>query len=112
MVVLVVFLQCVRFLLNLPSKTRIQFVIVGKLYVGRALSLEMTAGQYATWYGEDNIVIFLMIAVEETLEIIGVVTFILCAFLLYGLAPTESPRSERQQGVGTRPSAVMEGPDA
>ncbi|PNY79765.1 multidrug transporter [Deinococcus koreensis] len=72
----VVFSSTARFLLHLPSRTRLLILLAGALYVGGALGFEMLEGPIAAKYGVENNVIRTMIVVEEILEVTGVILLI------------------------------------
>lgn len=67
-----------RFLLALPARTRMLFVVAGAIYVGGALGMEMAGSAYAAAYGQD-LVYGVLATLEEILEMSGMVLF------LYGL---------------------------
>jgi hypothetical protein len=76
-----------KFLLHLPPQTRRIFLLAAGLYVGGALGVELIHGHYLDLYGKD-LVYALIAAVEELLEMLGIITF------LYGLL--SYLRSQRQ----------------
>lgn len=71
-----------RFLINLPRKTMILFVVSGVTYVSGAIGLEMIGGLQADSYGNNNLIYLLIVTCEEFLEMLGTVIFIY-ALLLY-----------------------------
>ncbi len=73
---LIVFLLVyVKFLFNLPSKTRILFIIAGLIYVTGAIGIELIGGRYSELYGY-NITYFVITTIEELLEMTGIVILI------------------------------------
>ena len=74
--VLIFVLVYLRFLADLPVKTRRLFLVAGIVYVGGALGVELVGGRYADLYGEENFMYALIVTVEEFLEMAGVVVFI------------------------------------
>lgn len=64
-----------KFLRDLPFDTRVRFVVAGAVYVGGALGLEMVGGAVFEKGGK-NTVFHVLVLVEETLEMLGVVIFI------------------------------------
>lgn len=74
--VLVVFLLYLKFILHLPKPTSTLFCIAGSVYVGGAVGVEHLADYYVEAYEMDNFGYQLFTAVEETLEMLGVVIFI------------------------------------
>lgn len=75
-------LRFLKFLTQLPTKTRRSFFLAAFLYLGGALGMEMIAGQYTTFYGQDNLTYALLTTIEEALEMSGVLVFIY-ALLVY-----------------------------
>ncbi len=65
-----------RFWLELPFKTRVQFFIAGVLFLGGAIGLEMINGDYAEIYGKKTPTYALLTTIEEMLEMAGVIVFI------------------------------------
>jgi hypothetical protein len=66
----------VRFFMDLPAIYRIRFAIAGFLYVGGALGFEMITGRHFALYDNENIPYILLVTIEESLEIAGVLVFI------------------------------------
>jgi len=77
LVVLVVGLLYLRFIIHLPARTRLRFVIAGAIYVGGALAMELPLGYVAVRSGEESLLYGLVDALEETMEILGVTLFLL-----------------------------------
>ncbi|UCG86458.1 MAG: hypothetical protein JSW71_21595 [Gemmatimonadota bacterium] len=65
-----------RFLFSLPRRTRLLFSIAAILYVTGALGTEMVGGHHAALYGMENFGYTMLVSVEETLEMIGLIVFI------------------------------------
>ena len=65
-----------RFLFKLPSQTRIQFLLAGFLFLGGAIGLELLGGRYDELYGRLNFTYSMLTAVEEGLEMTGLIVFI------------------------------------
>ena len=74
--VLIVALAYLRFVAELPPKTRWLFVGAGVLYVFGAVGMEMLGGLYTETYGEESFTYALLFTIEETLEMTGVVLFL------------------------------------
>ena len=74
--VLIFVLVYLRFLADLPVRTRHLLLVAGMLYVGGAIGMELVGGRYADLYGMQNFVYALIATVEEFLEMAGVVVFI------------------------------------
>ena len=69
-------LTYLRFLLALPRRTRAEFLAAGLLFVGGALGMEMLAPYVYDWSGAVTLPMFVMLLVEETLEMLGVAVFV------------------------------------
>lgn len=65
-----------RFLWNLPSKTRFMFIIAAAIYLGGAVGLEMIEGWYSEVNGRETLVYMFLTTLEETLEMLGTILFI------------------------------------
>lgn len=82
-----------RFLLHLPARTRNLIVLAGAVFVAGAIGFEMLGVRYRFIYaeGERNITYGLFQAVEETLEMAGVVLFIyaLLGYIRHRLGPVQ-----------------------
>ncbi len=78
----VVGLAYLRFLGDLPPAIRWRFVIGGVLFLTGALVMEMIEGRYDTQRGVENMPYRIMVAIEESLEMAGIVVFI-SALLTY-----------------------------
>ncbi len=65
----------VKFILNLPFKIRILFIIAGLIYVSGAIGVELIGGRYSELYSY-NVTFLVITTIEELLEITGVVVFI------------------------------------
>jgi hypothetical protein len=62
----------IRFLMNLPKRTAILFIIAGAIFVTGAIGLEMVT----SYYRGVVLVIHMVVTIEETLEMLGIVFFI------------------------------------
>lgn len=74
--VVVIGLAYLRFLAALPHKIRKMVVLAGTIYIGSALGLELVEGYWATAYGEDNLPLRLIEALEDVGEMFGLVVFL------------------------------------
>ncbi len=74
--VLVVGLAFSRFLLNLPRRRAVLFVLAGALYVGGAVGVEMIGADLWSLGGWDNVTYSLVATFEETLEMSGLIVFL------------------------------------
>lgn len=66
----------IRFLMILPSKTKILFVVSASLYIGGAVGMEIVGGKYASLNGQENFIYGVVTMIEETMEMVGIVLFI------------------------------------
>lgn len=65
-----------RFLINLPRRTAIYFLVAAAMYLGGALGLEMAEGWHSEINGKENFLYIAMTTLEETLEMTGTIVFI------------------------------------
>jgi hypothetical protein len=77
MVIVFIFtLVFLKFWLSLPAKTRNYFLIAAVFYVGGSIGMELVGGSYAEINGANNLVYNMMVTVEESLEMAGIILFI------------------------------------
>jgi hypothetical protein len=76
--ILVIFLGIffLKFLLHLPKKTRVAFIIAGMVYLIGLIGIEMPGGYYAALHGGTNLTYSLITTLEESLEMLGLILFI------------------------------------
>jgi hypothetical protein len=74
--VLVLALFFLRFLLHLPAITRLRFMMAATLYIGGAIGFELIEGRYAELHGERNFTYSMIVTIEESLEMGGLIVFI------------------------------------
>lgn len=74
--VLLLALVFLEFLLSLPLKTRLFFVLAGTLFVGAAVGLELVEGYHAEIYGKENLTYMTLTTAEEGLEMSGVIILV------------------------------------
>jgi len=86
---IIAFFFFLRFLFKLPYPTRILFIISGFIYTGAAICFELFEGNIAKKHGPNTLNDLLLCAIEEFLEMAGVIIFIY-ALLRYaaGTYPT------------------------
>ena len=75
-ITLILALTYLPFLYHLPVRIRRLAVVAGALYVGGAIGVEMLGSRYYSLYGTESFQYSLLVAVEEGLEMFGVVVFI------------------------------------
>ncbi len=74
---LVIFLLVyVKFVFNLPSKTRILFLIAGSVYVAGTVGMEIIGEFYSKLHADNMTLVIMLTTIEELLEMTGVVIFI------------------------------------
>lgn len=73
---LILGLAFLKFLKNLPGRTRILFLVSGAIYVGGAMGLELVAGSYFSSNGQENMTYAMLTNLEEFLEMAGILIFI------------------------------------
>lgn len=71
-----------KFLIRLPVKTRIHFVVAGAVYIGGCIGVELIGGRYDELHGKENLTYSLIATFEESLEMTGIIIFI-WALLVY-----------------------------
>jgi hypothetical protein len=65
-----------RFLLHLPAKTRLSFLLAAIIYLGGAIGVEMIGGQYFVLHSNQDLTYNIISNIEEGLEMAGLVVFI------------------------------------
>lgn len=66
----------IPFLIRLPRRSLILFVVSGIIYVSGAIGVEMFEGRYESVSGTKNLIYDIYCAVEESMEMFGVALFI------------------------------------
>jgi len=74
--VLILSLMYLRFLLGLPVKTRVLFLVAATLYIGGALGVESLGGRYDYLYGDQHLTYAMLVAWEESFEMLGILVFL------------------------------------
>src|SRR5690606_42073042 len=64
-----------RFLLHLPAKVALAFVLSAALYLGGAIGLELVGGRFAELHGMRSLTYRMIATVEEALEMAGAILF-------------------------------------
>jgi hypothetical protein len=70
-----VFIYLARFYFRLPTRLQVQFAIAGSIYLAGALGMEVVGGRYAFLYSTKEFNYALLVALEETLEMVGIIVF-------------------------------------
>ncbi|WP_088890844.1 hypothetical protein [Leptolyngbya ohadii] len=65
-----------RFLLSLPARIRGGILLAGGIYISGTVATEMVTGLWESENGRTNLTYALLVAVEESLEMLGLVLFI------------------------------------
>lgn len=74
-----------RFLMHLPATTRFRFLLAATIFLGGAIGVELIGSQHAELHGYENLTYSLIVTVEESLELTGLIVF-LWALLHHGAA--------------------------
>ncbi|HEX2238203.1 MAG TPA: hypothetical protein VHJ19_07620 [Gammaproteobacteria bacterium] len=73
-------LTYLRFLINLPRRSRILFSTAGLLYLSGVLAGELIAAHYAQTYGLESLPFGLSATAKETWEMVGAIPLIYALF--------------------------------
>lgn len=65
-----------RFVLRLPRRTALAFVISAAIYLGGALGVELVEGWWREGQGHKNLVYHVLVSLEEGMEMAGIIAFI------------------------------------
>ena len=65
-----------RFFLDLPAATRFRFLMAATLYIGGAIGVELIGSCHAELYGYENWTYSIIVTLEESLEMAGLIVFI------------------------------------
>jgi hypothetical protein len=71
----IVFLAFWRFLQHLPAATRARSLIAGGLYIAGAIGVEAVGSIYSNHHGSETLTYEMLVALEEGLEMGGVLMF-------------------------------------
>jgi hypothetical protein len=71
----VIFIYLAPFFFRLPLRMKIQFAIAGSIFLAGALGMEVVAGRYAFLHSTKEFTYALLVALEETLEMVGIIVF-------------------------------------
>jgi len=74
--VLIFGISHLRFLGSLPCSTRLTFILAFIVYVGGAIGVESISGVSASATGEETLSYHLLVTLEETMEMLGLIIFI------------------------------------
>jgi hypothetical protein len=69
-------LTFLKFLFHLPARTQHLFITAGMIFVGGGLGMELIGGNYDELYGQANLTYQFLTAIEESLEMLGIIIFI------------------------------------
>lgn len=69
-------LAYLKFVLALPRKTQLGFIISGSVFVFGAIGMELIGGYFFQLHGSDNLIYIMNSTVEEMLEMSGIIIFI------------------------------------
>jgi len=79
-IILLVGILLLRFYLSLPKRTKKLVLISAGVYLGGLIGIEMIGGNYASIHGIKNLTYNLIVTVEESLELAGMVLFLYSLF--------------------------------
>jgi len=71
-----------RFMLRLPERIMILFLVSGAIFIAGALGIEIIGGRHVELYGRYTLTYSFIYTCEEFLEMLGIVTFVY-TLLLY-----------------------------
>lgn len=74
--VFVLALGFLRFLRRLPATFRFRFLLAAALYLGGAIGVELIGSSHAELHGTENWAYSMIVTLEETLELSGLIVFI------------------------------------
>lgn len=81
--VIIFLLLYLRFMINLPARIRLLFILAGLIFISGAIGLELVGGYYCELKEEQRDLTYVIITTfEETLEMVGILIFIY-ALMLY-----------------------------
>ena len=64
------------FWLHLPSYTRLLVLASGTLYISGVIGFEIIGGYYVEFHGMENLTYSMIVTIEESLEIAGIILFV------------------------------------
>ena len=65
-----------KFLLHLPARTSLRFIMAATIYIGGTIGLELIGGRHAELHSTQNLTYSMIVAIEESLEMAGLIVFI------------------------------------
>ncbi len=74
--VIVFILVYLKFILDMPKKTAVLFILIGTVYLTGAIVFDMLGGREAELHGYDSVTYCILYTIEEFLEMISVVVLI------------------------------------
>ncbi len=80
LLVLLLAILLFRFWWNLPPKTRLYFMIAAVMFLGGSFGLELIESKHSEIYGIDTLTYIVLVTIEESLEMLGVIVFIKALF--------------------------------
>lgn len=89
--VLIVGVTFLRFLFRLPSRTRLGFVVSGLIFVGGALGIDILQANHDDRYGRQTFGFAMFVAVEEGMEMTGVLIFLQTLFVYIASCLADTP---------------------
>ncbi len=65
-----------KFITELPARTRLLFVSAGCIYLTAAMGFELLGGRHSALYGQENLMYIVLSTSEELFEMGGIVVFV------------------------------------
>jgi len=72
----VIGLILLKFVLTLPIRTRVRFIVAGTIFLTGAIGIEMLGAREADLHDTDTVLYCVLYTIEELLEMLGIVVFI------------------------------------
>lgn len=101
-IIVVLALTYLKFLAHLPAKTRLLFGVAGTIFLGGAIGAEMVGKYYFDLHGP-SMTSTMITAVEEFIEMLGIVIFLYALLSYLGLYVQEV---QVHIGEATRPTTL------
>lgn len=74
--VVIFVLVYLRFLIDLPSKTKHLFILAGFTFIVGSIGIELIGGYHDDLYGRQDMIWVVITCIEESLEMVGIVIFV------------------------------------
>lgn len=106
--VIVLGLFFLKFLFDLPARTRFWFMMAAIIYLGGAIGVELIGSNHAELHGFENWTYSVIATIEESLEMGGLIVFIgaLLSYCADNYLKTFAPRLRSSKGVSSSLSSL------